>query len=55
VGFATEDFSALRYLRDIVQGTAFYTDLDLTTQPEDPRNLYGLFRQPETVLQRSVA
>ncbi len=55
VGFATEDFSALRYLRDIVQGTAFYTDLDLTTQPADPRNLYGLFRQPETVLQRSVA
>jgi ornithine cyclodeaminase len=44
VGFATEDFSALRYLRDTVQGTDFYTELDLTTQPADPRNLYGLFR-----------
>ncbi len=46
VGFATEDFSALRYLRDMVQGTRFYTELDLTTEPEDPRNLYGMFRQP---------
>lgn len=55
VGFATEDFSALRYLRDAVQGTSFYTELDLTTQPEDPRNLYGLFRQPAPVMQRSVA
>jgi ornithine cyclodeaminase len=45
VGFATEDFSALRYLRDAVQGTDFFTELDLTTQPVDPRNLYGLFRR----------
>jgi ornithine cyclodeaminase len=55
VGFATEDFSALRYLRDAVQGTDFYTELDLTTQPVDPRNLYGLFRQPAPVLQGSYA
>jgi ornithine cyclodeaminase len=49
VGFATEDFSALRYLRDLIQGTDFFTELDLTTQPEDPRDLFGLFRQPGAV------
>lgn len=45
VGFAIEDFSTLRYLRDCVQGTNYYTDLDLTAEPEDPRNLFGLFKQ----------
>ncbi|MBF0863416.1 MAG: ornithine cyclodeaminase [Gluconobacter potus] len=45
VGFATEDFSALRYLRDRVHGTAFYTDIDLVAEPEDPRNLFGLLNQ----------
>ncbi|MBL0371430.1 ornithine cyclodeaminase [Rhizobium sp. KVB221] len=54
VGFATEDFSALRYLRDAVQGTSFFTELDLTTQPKDPRNLYGLFRQPAPVAPLAV-
>jgi ornithine cyclodeaminase len=46
VGFATEDFSALRYLRDQVEGTAYYDDIDLLTAPEDPRNLFGLLGQP---------
>ncbi|MFT8989617.1 MAG: ornithine cyclodeaminase [Gluconobacter albidus] len=45
VGFATEDFSALRYLRDKVQGTGFYTEIDLVAEPEDPRNLFGLLQQ----------
>lgn len=43
VGFAIEDFSTLRYVRDHVQGTQFYTELDLIAEPEDPRNLFGLF------------
>lgn len=45
VGFATEDFSALRYLRDKVRDTAFYTDIDLVAEPGDPRNLFGLLHQ----------
>lgn len=42
VGFATEDFSALRYLSDLIEGTDFYDEIDLLTEPEDPRNLFGL-------------
>jgi ornithine cyclodeaminase len=46
VGFATEDFSALRYLRDLIAGTDYYDDIDLLTEPEDPRNLFGLLNAP---------
>lgn len=42
VGFAIEDFSALRYVRDAVEGTDFYADIDLVANPEDPKNLFGL-------------
>jgi ornithine cyclodeaminase len=42
VGFATEDFSTLRYLSDIVQGTDFYIELDLRADPVDPRDLFGV-------------
>ncbi|ATU95670.1 ornithine cyclodeaminase [Phyllobacterium zundukense] len=42
VGFAIEDFSTLRYLRDSVQHTDFYTELDLLADPVDPRDLYGV-------------
>lgn len=45
VGFATEDFSALRYLKDKILGTDFYTEIDLVAEPEDPRNLFGLLTQ----------
>jgi ornithine cyclodeaminase len=34
VGFATEDFSALRYLRDLVEGTDNYDEIDLLTEPQ---------------------
>lgn len=44
VGFATEDFSAMRYLRDRVSGTQYYDEIDLVTAPEDPRNLFGLLK-----------
>jgi ornithine cyclodeaminase len=46
VGFAIEDFSALRYLRDLVEGTDYYEEIDLLTAPEDPRNLFGLLNLP---------
>ena len=42
VGFAIEDFSALRYVRDHIGGTGFYFDLDLLADPDDPRDLYGM-------------
>jgi ornithine cyclodeaminase len=42
VGFAIEDFSALRYVRDRLQDTGLYQDLDLLADPDDPRDLYGM-------------
>ncbi len=42
VGFATEDFSALRYVRDQLQGTGLYQDLDMLADPDDPRDLFGM-------------
>lgn len=41
VGFAIEDFSALRYVRDAVDGTDFYEDIDLVANPDDPKDLFG--------------
>lgn len=42
VGFAVEDFSALRYVRHKIKGSAFYTDLDMLADPDDPRDLFGM-------------
>ncbi len=42
VGFAIEDFSALRFVRDRIKGTRFYADLDLLADPDDPRDLFGM-------------
>jgi len=42
VGFAVEDFSALRFVRDAVDGTEFFVEIDLVASPEDPKNLFGL-------------
>ena len=42
VGFAVEDFSALRFVRDAVNGTQFYETVDLIADPDDPKNLFGL-------------
>ncbi len=42
VGFAIEDFSALRYVHDRIKGTALYTALDLVADPDEPRDLYGM-------------
>ena len=38
VGFATEDFSALRYIHDQLENTGHYVDLDLLADPDDPRD-----------------
>jgi ornithine cyclodeaminase len=42
VGFATEDFSALRYVRDQIERTGLSQELDLLADPDDPRDLYGM-------------
>jgi ornithine cyclodeaminase len=42
VGFAIEDFSALRYVYERVKGTKFYQDLDMIADPDDPRDLFGM-------------
>ena len=49
VGFAIEDFSALRYLRDDVVGTDLVTDIDLVAEPENPKDLFGFSMSPAPV------
>ncbi|MFN7092844.1 MAG: ornithine cyclodeaminase, partial [Allorhizobium sp.] len=45
VGFAIEDFSALRYVRERVRGTAFFQSVDLIADPDDPRDLFGMLQR----------
>ncbi len=45
VGFAIEDFSALRFVRDHIEGTDFHFDLDLLADPDDPRDLFGMLNR----------
>ena len=42
VGFAIEDFSALRYIHDQLQTLPFSEPLDMIADPDDPRDLYGM-------------
>jgi ornithine cyclodeaminase len=42
VGFATEDFSALRYVREKLHRHAFFEHLDLLADPDEPRDLFGM-------------
>ena len=45
VGFAIEDFSALRFVYDHLDQIENLTMLDLLANPADPRNLFGLTQQ----------
>ncbi|MDF0595647.1 ornithine cyclodeaminase [Psychromarinibacter halotolerans] len=45
VGFAIEDFSALRCVRDAIEGTPYFDRLDLLADPDDPRDLFGMLRR----------
>lgn len=45
VGFAIEDFSALRYVRDRLKGTNFYQEIDIIADPDDPRDLFGMLER----------
>lgn len=42
VGFATEDFSALRYVYTLLQQGGCHTMLDFIASPADPKDLFGL-------------
>ena len=45
VGFATEDFSALRYIYDVLKKTKHYQELDMIADPDDPRDLFGMLQR----------
>lgn len=45
VGFATEDFSALRWLHGIVKGRDDALMLDMLADPDDPRDLFGMIER----------
>ncbi len=49
VGFAIEDFSALRYVRDQLDGTGLFHALDLLADPDDPRDLFGMVQRATPV------
>jgi len=42
VGFAIEDFSTLRYLRDLLAASGLDSLIDLVPELRDPKNLFGL-------------
>ncbi|MBW4708728.1 ornithine cyclodeaminase [Roseobacter sp. YSTF-M11] len=45
VGFAIEDFSALRYVREQIRETQLFHPLDLLADPDDPRDLFGMLQR----------
>jgi ornithine cyclodeaminase len=47
VGFATEDFSALRYVYDKLKGCDRFEKLDLLADPDEPRDLFGMLLRRE--------
>ena len=47
VGFATEDFSALRYVRDQLDSTGHFVELDMLADPDDPRDLFGMVQRAQ--------
>jgi ornithine cyclodeaminase len=51
VGFATEDFSALRYVRSKLEETGLYAELDMLADPDEPRDLYGMLLRCEQALE----
>jgi ornithine cyclodeaminase len=46
VGFALEDFSALRLLRDLANELGLGRSIDLVPDMADPKNLFGALRMP---------
>ncbi len=49
VGFAIEDFSALRYVRDQLKSTGLYQELDMLADPDEPRDLFGMLLRADSL------
>lgn len=45
VGFASEDFTALVFLRDLIREQQEYEVLDMIAQQADPKNLYSVVKE----------
>jgi ornithine cyclodeaminase len=45
VGFAIEDFSALRFIKKAIEGTDYFEPLDMLADPDDPRDLFGMVQR----------
>ncbi|MCV6574289.1 MAG: ornithine cyclodeaminase [Cohaesibacter sp.] len=50
VGFAIEDFSALKYLYGAIKNTRFYDELDMIADPDEPRDLFGMVQRAKANL-----
>lgn len=58
VGFAIEDFSALRYVRDQLGKpgmTNMYENIDLIADPDEPRDLFGMVMRANSKSMSQVA
>jgi ornithine cyclodeaminase len=55
VGFAIEDFSVLRLLRDLADEMEIDDEIDLIARPADPKNLFALLRATQTDRSRQWA
>ncbi len=47
VGFAIEDFSALRYIHDQLGEKSHCEQLDMIADPDDPRDLFGMLERAD--------
>ena len=47
VGFAIEDFSALRYVHGRLKDSGHYQELDMIADPDEPRDLFGMVMRAE--------
>ncbi len=50
VGFATEDFSALRYVHSMLEEFGHYESLDMIADPDNPRDLFGMIQRAGSVV-----
>jgi ornithine cyclodeaminase len=48
VGFAIEDFSALRYIARKITGTSYFEHLDMIADPDEPRDLFGMLARAKS-------
>ena len=55
VGFAVEDFSVLRFVRDLMEQSPHQQELDLLANPKNPRNLFGLLAKSQKTSLRQAS